>query len=62
MTTLLGTASGASLGTATLTGVYRPVAGVRTATGALAQLVGELHAQPRPLEACAAVVPQRTAH
>ncbi len=41
MTTLLGTASGASLGTATLTGVYRPVAGVRTATGALAQLIGE---------------------
>jgi hypothetical protein len=46
MTTLLGTASGASLGTATLTGVYRPVGGVRTATGALAQLVGEL--QPSP--------------
>jgi hypothetical protein len=41
MTTLLGTASGASLGTATLEGVYRPVAGVRTATGALAQLIGE---------------------
>jgi hypothetical protein len=41
MTTMLGTASGASLGTATLTGVYRPVAGVRTATGALAQLIGE---------------------
>jgi len=41
MTTLLGTASGALLGTATLEGVYRPVAGVRTATGALAQLIGE---------------------
>jgi hypothetical protein len=41
ITTLLGTASGASLGTATLEGVYRPVAGVRTATGALAQLIGE---------------------
>ncbi|BCW96878.1 MAG: hypothetical protein WHS44_11915 [Fimbriimonadales bacterium] len=39
--TMLGTASGASLGTATLEGVYRPVAGVRTATGALAQLIGE---------------------
>jgi hypothetical protein len=46
MTTLLGTASGASLGTATLTGVYRPVAGVRTATGALAQLIGELMPSP----------------
>jgi hypothetical protein len=46
MTTLLGTASGASLGTATLTGVYRPVAGVRTATGALAQLIGELLPSP----------------
>jgi hypothetical protein len=41
ITTLLGTASGASLGTATLEGVYRPVAGVRAATGALAQLIGE---------------------
>jgi hypothetical protein len=46
MTTLLGTASGASLGTATLEGVYRPVAGVRTATGALAQLIGELLPSP----------------
>lgn len=41
-TTLMGTASGASLGTATLEGIYRPVAGVRTATGALVQLIGEL--------------------
>jgi hypothetical protein len=46
MTTLLGTASSASLGTATLTGVYRPVAGVRTATGALVQLIGELMPSP----------------
>jgi hypothetical protein len=46
MTTMLGTASSASLGTATLTGVYRPVAGVRTATGALAQLIGELMPSP----------------
>jgi hypothetical protein len=46
ITTLLGTASGASLRTATLEGVYRPIAGVRTATGALAQLVGELFPSP----------------
>jgi hypothetical protein len=46
ITTLLGTASGASLRTATLEGVYRPIAGVRTATGALAQLVAELFPSP----------------
>jgi hypothetical protein len=46
ITTLLGTASGASLRTATLEGVYRPIAGVRTATGALAQLIGELFPNP----------------
>jgi hypothetical protein len=46
ITTLLGTASGALLGTATLEGVYRPVAGVCTATGALAQLIGALVPSP----------------
>jgi len=46
ITTLLGTASGTSLRTATLEGIYRPVAGVRTATGALAQLVGERFPDP----------------
>jgi hypothetical protein len=46
ITTLLGTASGALLRTATLEGVYRPIAGVRTATGALAQLIGELFPDP----------------
>jgi hypothetical protein len=46
ITTLLGTAGGALLRTATLEGVYRPIAGVRTATGALAQLIGELFPDP----------------
>jgi hypothetical protein len=46
ITTLLGTAGGALLRTATLEGVYRPIVGVRTATGALAQLIGELFPSP----------------
>jgi hypothetical protein len=39
--TIIGTAAGTLLRSTTQEGVYRPVAGVRTTTGALAQLVGE---------------------
>ncbi|MCS6922772.1 MAG: hypothetical protein NZM10_00180, partial [Fimbriimonadales bacterium] len=46
MTSLLGLPSGATIGSQTLNGVYRPVAGVGTASGALVQLIGELWSNP----------------
>ncbi len=46
MTSVLGLPNGASIGTQTLQGVYRPVAGVGTLSGALVQLIGELFPNP----------------
>ncbi|MCS7272568.1 MAG: dockerin type I domain-containing protein [Fimbriimonadales bacterium] len=46
MASALGLPNGTLLGTQVLEGVYRPVAGVGTASGALVQLVGELLPNP----------------
>lgn len=46
MTTVMGLPNGTALGTQVLEGVYRPVAGVGTTSGALVLLVGELFANP----------------
>jgi hypothetical protein len=58
MTTLLGTASGASLGTATLDGRLPPCGGRAHGDGRTGATGGRTAAQPRPLEARAAVVPR----
>ncbi len=46
MASALGLPNGMLIGSQSLTGVYRPVAGVSTPTGALVQLIGELLPSP----------------
>ncbi len=46
MASVMGLPSGATIGAQVLEGVYRPVAGVGTASGALVQLIGELFPNP----------------
>ncbi len=46
MASVMGLPSGATIGAQVLEGVYRPVAGVGTASGAFVQLVGELFPSP----------------
>ncbi|MCX7924796.1 MAG: hypothetical protein N2554_03175 [Fimbriimonadales bacterium] len=46
MASVMGLPNGAIIGSQSLTGVYRPVAGVGTPSGALVQLIGELIPSP----------------